>query len=220
MSSTHFLLRSAAALTALAFHVAPVHAQPGPAFDHLKCYVIRDTNVGQSYTLDLLPEQSQFLAETGCTMRAIARWLCIDVVKTNVSPPPAGPEVPATDARDYLCYKLKCPKVSMTLEVRDQFGTRDVLVKKPDRLCVPAEKVVPPTPTPASTPSTDSTALTPSPTPTPTPIPSECVGFPFCQCADVLPQQGCQFGLCGGVPGQCVQVGGQCVCAPTPTPTP
>lgn len=138
-------------------------AQPAPSFDHLKCYVIKDP-LKAKHTVTLTPEQVQFPVETGCLVVAPAKLLCVDVAKTDVVPPSPF-VVDGNDARDYLCYKLKCPKLGIALPVRDQFGERDVLVKVPKLLCAPADKVLP-EPTPTRTPE--------EPTPTPTRTPEGC----------------------------------------------
>ena len=52
---------------------ASASAQLIPPFDHLKCYKIKDFNVSTLYTLDLIPEQTQFLQETGCLLKSRAK---------------------------------------------------------------------------------------------------------------------------------------------------
>jgi hypothetical protein len=138
-------------------------AQLQPVFDHLKCYAITDP-LKVKHTLDLTPEQTQFLPEPGCLLKSPAKFFCIDVQKTNVQPTPGGPPVQAQDARDYLCYIVHCPNVNQNkvLTVFDQFGQRDITIKPPKLLCAPAQKVgVPPKPTPTP-------CVPPNPTPTPT----------------------------------------------------
>jgi len=164
-----------AALSATLLFPVLSHAQPTTPFDHLKCYKIKDLNpVKVTYSLDLTPEQTQFLQETGCVLKNKAKWFCIDVRKTNVTvlkssvdPPPPLLPIQGEDARDYFCYGLKCPpQIPIPLMAEDQFGSRDIEVKyKPDHLCVPAQKWgVPPKPTPTACQQT-----TPTPTETPTP---------------------------------------------------
>jgi hypothetical protein len=161
----------AALLPAAALLCAGIaHAQLVPVFDHLKCYKITDP-LKVKHTLDLTPEQTQFLPEPGCVLKSPAKLFCIDVQKSNVQPTPGGPPVQGQNARDYLCYIVHCPKMNqnLVLAVEDQFGRRDITIKPPKLLCAPANKVVPPNPTPTRTPG-----LTPNPTPTPPP--SSC-GF-------------------------------------------
>jgi len=135
-------------------------AQP---YDHLKCFNIKDLQPKQKYTADLTPEQTQFLAQTGCELKVPAKQFCVDVDKSNVVPAPPN-AIGGQNTRDFLCYQLKCPKLAeFEVAVEDQFGTRNIKVKKSQRLCVPARKVgfpdpatptpcVPPTPGPTSTP--------------------------------------------------------------------
>ena len=171
-------------LTALVLFAVDAHAQP---FDHLECYKIKDP-LKAKYTANLTPEQTQFLAQTGCQIKAPAKTFCIDVDKSNVQPTPPL-NVGGGNTRDYLCYVLKCPKNEMQVPVRDQFGQRTITVKVPNRLCAPAEKIgfpVPPTPTPC---------LPPQPTVTTTP------GVPTC--TDGI-QNGGETGVdCGGAPSMC-----------------
>jgi hypothetical protein len=146
-----------------------VLAQVGTTnFDHLKCYKIKDP-LKVKHTVDLIPEQiQQFATETGCQLKSPAKFFCIDVQKVNVQPTPGGPPISGGKARDYLCYKLKCPTIKKPLSVADQFGARDIVVIGPDHLCAPAVKGTPPfpTPTPTETP--------PPPTPTATRTPFGC----------------------------------------------
>jgi hypothetical protein len=116
-----------------------VGAQP---FDHLECYKIKDLAPKVKYKADLLPEQTQFLAQTGCELKVPAKVLCIDVEKSNVMPAPPQ-AVNGQNTRDFLCYSLKCPpQAEVSLQVEDQFGSRDIRAKKkPFQLCAPAREV-------------------------------------------------------------------------------
>jgi hypothetical protein len=113
------------------------HAQ----FDHLKCYKVKDKGLAKAkYSADLVPRQTgTFPLEQGCVISVPAKMLCIDVNKTNVTPNPPG--APAgTAAQNYLCYKMKCPKSTISdIPVSDQFGSRLISVKKPGLLCAPAQ---------------------------------------------------------------------------------
>src|SRR5207247_9269480 len=88
---------------------------------------------------------------SGCVVKVPAKLLCIDVQKSIVvgSPPGAGPGGPA---QKYLCYKMKCPKTTQTATVQDQFGTHQLIVKRPSLLCAPE-----PAPTTTTTSSTTTT---------------------------------------------------------------
>ena len=198
----------AALLPAAALLCAGIaHAQLVPVFDHLKCYIIKDP-LKVKHTLDLTPEQTQFLPEPGCLLKSPAKFFCIDVQKSNVQPTPGGPPVQGQNARDYLCYIVHCPKMNqnLVLAVEDQFGRRDITIKPPKLLCAPANKVVPPNPTPTRTP------LPPNPTPTQTPRPcggpdatGQCAG----DCA-ILTEK-CLFTATAAMPCACVPASQMCM---------
>lgn len=202
----------AALLPGVAILVAgSAHAQLQPIFDHLKCYHITDP-LKVKHQLDLTPEQTQFLPEPGCILKAPAKLFCIDVQKTNVQPTPGGPPVQGADARDYLCYIVRCPKMNqnLILPVEDQFGQRNITIKPPKLLCAPANKVgVPPRPTPTP-------CLPPNETPTPTitPTPRAC-GIdpqnPQCSgdCPTTAPK--CLFTGNAAMPCQCVPASQMCM---------
>jgi hypothetical protein len=190
-------------VTAVALATACVAS--AQTFDHLECYKIKDFQPKKKYTANLTPEQTQFLAQTGCEIKVPAKHLCIDVEKTNVVPAPPN-VIGGQTTRNYLCYKLKCPKQEFPIQVEDQFGSRTVNVKKPDRLCAPAREVgFPdlPTPTPC---------LFPTPTPVGTPAPDcgdgeqnggetdiDCGGPCVLDCGNgqgCLGNNDCQSGLC------------------------
>lgn len=104
--------------------------------DHLQCFKIKDSVAKATYTADVTPGDSRFPAANGCIVRTPAKMLCVDAVKSNVAPvPPGAPD--GSPAQEYLCYKTKCPKVTPTATLTDQFGTHTVLVKAPGLLCAP-----------------------------------------------------------------------------------
>jgi hypothetical protein len=116
---------------------AYVVGSAGPAtaaFDHLKCYKVKDTAVKTSYTANV----NGLSNEIGCTIKVPAKLCCVPAEKTAVSPPPpggGGVGVPNT----FCCYKLKCPKTSLpTQNVKDQFGTRTVTPSTAKYLCAPS----------------------------------------------------------------------------------
>jgi hypothetical protein len=139
------------------------HAQP---FDHLECYKIKDFAPKVKYHADLTPEQTQFLAQTGCELKVPAKLFCVNTEKSNVVPaPPLA--LNGQDTRDFLCYNVKCPKLNLNLAVEDQFGTRNITAKKPFQLCAPARQVGDPdpaTPTPCLPPATPVPTVTAAPT--------------------------------------------------------
>jgi hypothetical protein len=71
-------------------------------------------------------EQTQFLPETGCKLIVPAKFFCSAVQKKNVQRTPPL-QVSGDNARDYLCYKISCPKTATfgtQVQVEDQFGQR------------------------------------------------------------------------------------------------
>src|SRR5262245_38483506 len=104
--------------------------------DHLQCFKIKDTSPKTTYTADLTPTNCPFPVAPGCVLKTPAKMLCVDVTKTNVTPPPPG-AAPGATAQTYLCYKVKCPKALPTATLQDQFGSHQVQVKKTSLLCAP-----------------------------------------------------------------------------------
>ncbi len=118
---------------------------PSQAFaqaDHLQCYKIQDALAKGVYTADITPDDLAFPASAGCTIKVPAKLLCIDAVKSNVSPVPPG-AAPGAAAQKYLCYKAKCPKNQPTATLDDQFGTHAVAVKTTSLLCAPVPAAAP-----------------------------------------------------------------------------
>jgi len=137
---------------ALVFAAAPVLAQ-----DHQHCFKIKDTAAVVAYSADLVPSDPAFATATGCQIKVPAKLLCIDVDKTNVSPIPPG-AAPGRTAQKSLCYKVKCPRfAAFAYGALDQFGSRNVTVKKSGYLCAPI-----PEPGVSTTTSTTTTTTTPS----------------------------------------------------------
>jgi hypothetical protein len=126
------------------------------AFDHLKCYRVRDTAPRARYTADLAPGGGPFTVEAGCTIRVPAKFLCTDVDKTNVTPaPPGAPAGPP--ANRFLCYKVRCPRGEVSLQATDQFGSRLVSARNVNSLvCAP----IVPVPTTTMAPATTTTTAT------------------------------------------------------------
>jgi hypothetical protein len=135
--------------TILLLFAAPLWAQTA---DHLQCFKIRDASTKASYTADLTPSDTTFPVASGCIVRVPAKLLCVDVQKTIVAGNPPGAP-PGLQAQKYLCYKAKCPKVTPTATVQDQFGTHQVTVKGTSLLCAPE-------PAPTTTTTTTSTTTT------------------------------------------------------------
>jgi hypothetical protein len=128
-----------------AFGVSTAYAQP-QRLDHLKCYKVKDpAKFAASVTLEAL--QTQFGLED-CELKGKAQFFCVPVDKTVTAykdkskPPLAGASfISQKLAEDRVCYKLKCPKVSIPdILVSDQFGTRNLSKFSPVMLCTPARK--------------------------------------------------------------------------------
>jgi hypothetical protein len=187
--------------------LAVVTAAHAGAIDHLKCFRIRDslTDRRTIYLADLFPE-APFSAQQDCRLTLPARHFCVNVTKTNVQvggEPYDTIDVPAGDARDYLCYKVKCDRDRPALDLLDQFGVRPVRIRRSDFLCMPANKTaVLATPTPV---------LTPTPTPTETPNPCQLQALPG-DTGTGAPRP-IEQGVCGG---DC-DAGQLCLFASSPT---
>ncbi|HXC51552.1 MAG TPA: hypothetical protein VN634_11750 [Candidatus Limnocylindrales bacterium] len=104
--------------------------------DHQQCFKIKDPQTKATYSVDLIPGDNAFPSATGCQVKVPAKLLCIDVEKTNVSPVPPGAD-PGPAVQKSLCYKVKCPKITPTVVVEDQFGSRSVTVNGSSYLCAP-----------------------------------------------------------------------------------
>ncbi len=176
----------AAIVVAIAGASNPVHANDLD-YDHLKCFKIRDSLVDRRtiYLADIYP-QAPLAARADCRIRLPASHFCVNVAKEEVQvngePFDTFP-VDADSGRDYLCYDLKCDRDRRDVDAFDQFGARTLRIRKSDFLCMPANKIPPPTPAPTDTP-------TPMPTMTPEPM-----GCQFDQGPDA---NGNILGTCGG----------------------
>ena len=101
--------------------------------DHLKCYKVKDPIAKGAYTADL----GGLAPEAGCVIKLPGKLLCVETTKTNVSPPPPG-AAPGNPAGQFLCYKVKCPKVKPPgMPWTDQFGGRTLQPAAPKMLCAP-----------------------------------------------------------------------------------
>ena len=178
-------------------------ATAGAQADHLQCFKVKDTAPKAVYTANLTPTDNAFPVANGCRVKVPAKLLCIDVQKAIVvgSPPGAGP---GAAAQKYLCYKLKCPKVTPTATIQDQFGTHSVTVKGSSLLCAPEPL--------ATTTTTSSTTTTTGPCVPTGPeicngVDDDCNGM----VDDGLGQSTCGVGACqttvqnciNGVPQMC-----------------
>ena len=124
-------------------------SSPSPAtaqFDHLECYKIKDPHKFEA-TADLVPALTPpFPVATGCAIRVTGRKYCVPVDKqlsTSTAPSLEFPTVAA--AGDYLCYRVKCPKATISdAEISDQFGTRTISKFRTTEICTPAVTGPPP----------------------------------------------------------------------------
>jgi hypothetical protein len=130
--------RAFALLAGIVLFAGSAEALPTP--DHLQCFKIKDAATKAAYSADLQPTNLLFPAAAGCTIAVPAKLLCIDAVKSNVSPaPPGSPE--GQPAQSYLCYKTRCPKTQPALSVTDQFGSHPITVKSTGLVCAPINTV-------------------------------------------------------------------------------
>jgi hypothetical protein len=133
--------RARAALAAASLIVASLatgaYAQTD---DHLKCFKIKDVATFKSATADLVPAQPQIPGEN-CTIKGKGAQLCVPVDKANVAIEEGTlQDFPTQTLQDaQLCYKVKCPsKVTVPVQVSDQFGTRTIQRGKASKVCGPA----------------------------------------------------------------------------------
>jgi hypothetical protein len=107
-------------------------------FDHLECFKPKDT-VKLKAVADLVGPG--LYAATGCKLGPANNY-CTPVIKqvteTNV---PVIPLPGQNLTNDFICYKMKCPKVALTQGAVDQFGARTLTKMKQQQLCVPAQKI-------------------------------------------------------------------------------
>ena len=131
--------RRTAFAAALALILISTGASAQPVADHLQCFKIKDSETKAKYTATLTANDPAFLAAPGCTVKVPAKYLCVDTVKSAVTPTPPGAPGADTNAQNYLCYKTKCPKMEKTLWAgQDQFGSRAVRAIKTGLVCAPA----------------------------------------------------------------------------------
>jgi hypothetical protein len=128
------VFRAAAVLAASVLASSAVAATP----DHLQCFKIKDSAAKAKYTATLTPGDDTFAVAPGCEISVPAKQLCVETEPGGVAPtPPGSPEAPA--ARQYLCYKTKCPKDQPTGTGTDQFGAHTISVKSTSFVCAPLE---------------------------------------------------------------------------------
>ncbi len=173
------------------FPIVPQNAE-AQVYDHLQCHRVKDSNYFRAAVVTLDALQDEFRLPADCViLKGKAVRFCVptrkEVVDAGNAPVPAV--MPATQdlgANDYLCYKIRCPRVSIAdTVVTDQFGARPLVrIGAVQEICVPAVKgIVTTTTTTTSTTTTTTTLCTP-----------DCVGK---ECGD----DGCggDCGTCSGL---------------------
>jgi hypothetical protein len=132
MAMTKIVPRMLLAATAFAYVVGSAGSATA-AFDHLKCYKVKDTALKATYTATL----NGLTNDAGCSIKVPAKLCCVAAEKTAVTPTPpggGGTGVP----NNFCCYKAKCPKNPAPVQnVSDQFGTRTVTPSTVKYLCAP-----------------------------------------------------------------------------------
>ncbi len=219
-------------IVGVAVAVAPLdsHAQ-APAYDHLKCYKMRDTTkFNASVTLEAL--QEQFGLED-CRVKGKGKFFCIPVTKKvtffenrSSSVPSIQTSLPGDDQReDRICYRIKCPDVDLLPEtVTDQFGTRLIGKFKPSLLCTPAVKGDVPPPEPCEATGGTAADICNGSCPNLGETCRPLQGTTICECLPdpVLCEQSAPQcnGLCTDSTEVCrmVTAAGDCLCVPKPVP--
>ena len=139
----HLALAVLCSLSSVALSAAPTP-------DHLQCSSVKDAGGKGAYTVDLTPQEPDFPAASACTVKLPAKLVCVDTVKSNVTPAPPGGVV-GSAAQTYLCYNTKCPKAPATATLTDQFGVHPVTVAATKLLCAPVAVANTTTTTPVTT---------------------------------------------------------------------
>ena len=114
----------------------------GPGAGHLMCYKIKDKETKLKGTLaDVLTKQLG--KSTNCQIKKAQEycvWAQKDITELGESVNPVDFE-PQPWVPSFVCYKIKCDKVTESeQQILDQFGIRNVTLKKPFKLCAPATK--------------------------------------------------------------------------------
>lgn len=111
--------------------------------DHLQCFRIKDALAKAQYTATFTPDDGTFPVAAGCVIKTPAKLLCVDAVKSAVTPVPPGAD-DGPDAVKYLCYKAKCPKSEPVASLTDQFGTHAIVGKGTSLVCAPVPEAAAP----------------------------------------------------------------------------
>jgi hypothetical protein len=222
------------AIAALAL-AAPAAAQFDPAFNHLKCYQIKDKPIVKTIVVDTQFGRERIVKLTPVMLCAPAKKTCCANAATvaGCNPVPCPPDpVPQTAVPHFKCYKIavktctdaagtpvdcttlaKFAKKVTQVNLHDQFGDETVLLGGPRMLCAPVVKtVISPTTTTTTIVTTTTTIITTttSTSTTTTTLPCHFDLTSPTHCSGPCPA--------GAPPGsQCVVVAPQkCDCLPPP----
>ena len=108
-------------------------------YDHLECFKAKDPQKLKG-VVSLPALAGTPYDAAGCKIGPANKY-CTPARKIVV-----GSSVPVTTmpgphlTSDYVCYRVKCPKVKLTQGIADQFGARTLGKMKQGELCVPAVK--------------------------------------------------------------------------------
>jgi hypothetical protein len=122
---------------------APAGKNGAPIFDpdtHLKRYKIRRVTSGKPTLPSAVDVTNQFGTIRVQPLKATG--LLVPTSKSLVAPPPP-PDPARPGHQHYLCYKIRvvgAPFAPVTVTAEDQFGTRQLTLRKPTTLCNPATK--------------------------------------------------------------------------------
>ena len=112
---------------------------PPIVYDHLECFKAKDPRK-LAGVVDLPTLAGTPYDAAGCTIGSAKKY-CTPAQKVVVSSSVTVTPLPGPNlTSDYICYKIKCPKVDLTQGVQDQFGPRSLSKMKQAELCVPAVK--------------------------------------------------------------------------------
>lgn len=119
--------------------------------DHVTCFAVKDSAPRAKYQATL----TTGAGSQTCVVRTPAKFACVPTTKSNVTPtPPGGGPSSSSVSGAFLCYRVKCPKSSVSENANDQFGNRVILLKASRFLCAPADVAAPAPGLPTSTTTT------------------------------------------------------------------
>jgi hypothetical protein len=128
-------MKHAVAVLGMAVLGATAATVASAQIQHLKCYKIADPQEKAKYTADL----TGIKPGPGCTIVIPAALVCEPIMEVNLSPAPPGSNGAAT-GKGFACYKVKCKNTKTPVppvQLKDQFGDRDVTVKTAKLVCEP-----------------------------------------------------------------------------------